>query len=99
MYGTTPGYEESGRRESFRVGRCFKLESQGLLIVQVRFSHVKPDFGPEYAPDDFSNVLFQLNPPQLHARAKSASRIIQEVAPQEGGTHRQCCVACERHDH
>jgi len=76
-------------------------QSQGLLIVQVRFSHVKPDFGPEYAPDDFSNVLFQLNPPQLHARAfaKSASRIIQEVAPQEGGTHRQCCVACDRHDH
>jgi hypothetical protein len=75
-------------------------ESQGLLIVQVRFSHVKPDYAPQYAPDDFSNVLFQLNPPQLHARAfaKSAARIVQEAAPHEGGA-RQCCVAHERHEH
>jgi hypothetical protein len=79
-------------------------ESQGLLIVQVRFSHVKPDFGPEYAPDDFANVLFQLNPPQLHARefAKNASRIIKAESPAPEGeqrAHRQCCVACDRDGH
>jgi hypothetical protein len=85
--------------------------SEGLVIVQVRFSHVKPDYGPEYAPDDFSNVLFQLNPPAKHAKAlaQNAAKVVQSEGLPEGMTefggtamptsHRQCCVACDRHGH
>jgi hypothetical protein len=35
-------------------------DSHGLVVVQVRFAHVKPDFGPELPPDDFTNLLFQM---------------------------------------
>lgn len=46
-------------------------ESFGLITVQVRFSHLKPDFGPELPPDDFTSVLFQFNDHKAHLKAMS----------------------------
>jgi hypothetical protein len=46
-------------------------ESHGLIIVQVRFAHLKPDYGPELPPDDFTSILFQFNEPKAHLKAMS----------------------------
>jgi hypothetical protein len=89
--------------------------SHGLVIIQVRFSHVKPDFGPLLPPDDFANVMFQFNDPSTHARAVTQN-FAHMVAPDEvpegegdiltpGATKaapmpkRICCMAHDRGDH
>jgi hypothetical protein len=46
-------------------------ESFGLIVVQVRFAHVKPDYGPELPPDDFTSILYQFNEPKAHLKAMS----------------------------
>ena len=89
--------------------------SHGLVIVQVRFSHVKPDFGPLLPPDDFANVMFQFNDPSTHARAvaqnfahmvapaevpEGDSDILTPGAPKaEPIKQRICCMAHDRGDH
>jgi hypothetical protein len=90
-------------------------ESHGLIIVQVRVSHVKPDFGPLLPPDDFANVMFQFNDPSDHSRAvtENFARMVApaEVPEGEGDIltpgapkaaplpKRICCMAHDRGDH
>jgi hypothetical protein len=90
-------------------------ESHGLIIVQVRFSHVKPDHGPLLPPDDFANVMFQFNEPTEHARAvtKTFARMVAPAEVPEGESDiltpgapkaapvpkRICCMAHDRGDH
>lgn len=87
-------------------------ESYGLVIVQVRFSHVTPDYGPQYPPDGFSNVLFQMNEPEAHRRATAFAfaRMSRPEALPEGTPEfnlpdaepvqrpilRTCCIAPDR---
>ena len=87
-------------------------ESHGLIIVQVRFAHVQPDYGPLLPPDDFANVLFQFNTPADHNRAVVANFARMEApdALPEGESdivspdgqranpipQRTCCIAHDR---
>lgn len=59
-----------------------QVESHGLVTVSVRLSHVKPDYGPEFAPDDFARVVFQLNEPLAHLRAVGAQFSRMLAAPE-----------------
>lgn len=54
-------------------------ESHGLIVVQVRFAHVKPDYGPELPPDGFSVIQYQLNTPkgQAQAMANQFARVLR----------------------
>jgi len=90
-------------------------DSQGLVIVQVRFSHVQPDFGPLLPPDDFANVLYQFNEPTAHNRAvaQNFARMVAPDALPDGESdivspdgvranplpQRHCCIAPDRHHH
>lgn len=90
-------------------------ESYGLIIVQVRFSHLKPDYGPELPPDDFTNVLFQFNEHKAHMKAMSqlfskvrAPEMLPAGAnelgdpnatPMQSPPTRICAIACDRHQH
>ena len=90
-------------------------ESHGLIIVQVRFSFIKPDHGPLLPPDDFANVMFQFNTPADHPRAvaenfgrmrtpaevpEGESDILTPGAPRQAPVpQRICCMAHDRGDH
>jgi hypothetical protein len=87
-------------------------DSYGLVVVEVRFSHVKPDYGPMLPPDGFSNVLFQMNEPTAHLRAVTAqfTRMVRpeplaegtpefnlpDAEPVQKPIQRTCCIAYDR---
>lgn len=61
--------------------------THGLLVVQVRFSHIKPDYGPVLTPDEFANVVYQLNEPKNHAKALACNfRHVLRPTPAPDGT-------------
>lgn len=64
----------------------FLAETQGLLIVQVRFAHIQPDYGPMLPPDDFTAIRYQLNEPKAHALAlaRNFRTVIRPEAPPDG---------------
>ncbi|MBY0359909.1 MAG: hypothetical protein K2W82_18035 [Candidatus Obscuribacterales bacterium] len=61
-------------------------ETYGLVVVQVRFAHVKPDFGPILPPDSFTVICYQLNEPGNHALAlaKNFRKVIKPASPPPG---------------
>src|SRR5262249_50724080 len=47
--------------------------SHGLVVVSVRFLAIKPEYGPELPPDEFSHVCLQMNEHREHLRAMAAN--------------------------
>lgn len=82
----TPKSEPEAKDEKNERPKRFLAPSHGLVIVSLRIKPTKPQNAPELPPDEFVDLLFQMNPWAEHNKAVAAnlSKMVAPEIPADG---------------